>query len=361
VNILALNTTKMKAQIITSIENKNVFFNTKETDKHSESLLPNIEKILINENANFENIDVFSVVIGPGSFTGIRIGVSLVKAFLFMKNKKCVAVNSFELLAYNIKENSDYFIALNADNRGAYVAKLENEKIAWMRLFTLKDLELECESSNLPLYIKSEEDSYFSNLNCNKKFIVENENALLEVTKEKTKLNDFTSINTLEPLYIKLSQAEDQFREKLIKNIVIENAGERELNELTKLENNIFKTEAYSKESLLQILKDEYSSIFLAKLNDEIMGYAIIQKTPDELLEILKIAVKEQYQKLGVATKIFEQIELLKKVERLYNIMLEVNEHNEKALAFYKKMGFKELNKREKYYKNGDTAIVMIK
>ena len=117
-NILALNTTKIKAQIITSIDNKNVFFKTQESDKHSESLLPNIEKMLINENTSLNNIDVFSVVIGPGSFTGIRIGVSLVKAFLFGTNKKCVSVNSFELLAYNIKEKLDYYIALNADNRG---------------------------------------------------------------------------------------------------------------------------------------------------------------------------------------------------------------------------------------------------
>ena len=119
--------------------------------------------------------------------------------------------------------------------------------------------------------------------------------------------------------------------------------------------------EAYSKESLLEFFKDEYSTIILAKLNDEILGYAIIQKTPDELLQILKIAVIEQYHKLGIATKLFEQIELFKKVERLYNILLEVNEHNEKAISFYKKMEFKELNRREKYYKNGDTAIVMIK
>jgi len=361
VNILALNTTKIKAQIITSIDNKNLFFKTQEGDKHSESLLPNIETMLLNENASLNDIDVFSVVIGPGSFTGIRIGVSLVKAFLFGTNKKCVAVNSFELLAYNIKENSNFFIALNADNRGVYVAKLENKKIAWIRLFTLKDLEIECNKNNLPLYIKNEESNYFLDLNCNKNLMLEDENALLEVTKEKIKLNEFININALEPLYIKLSQAEDQFREKLIKSIVIENASERDLLDLVKLENDIFKTESYSKESLLQILKDEYSTIILAKLNDEILGYAIFQKTPDELLEILKIAIKEQYQKLGVATKIFEQIELLKKVERLYNVMLEVNEHNEKAIAFYKKMGFKELNRREKYYKNGDTAIVMIK
>ncbi|MBO5851564.1 MAG: tRNA (adenosine(37)-N6)-threonylcarbamoyltransferase complex dimerization subunit type 1 TsaB, partial [Clostridia bacterium] len=48
--------------------------------KHSVIMMPQIENLLINEGVNLSEIDVFACAVGPGSFTGIRIGVSAVKA-----------------------------------------------------------------------------------------------------------------------------------------------------------------------------------------------------------------------------------------------------------------------------------------
>lgn len=69
--------------------------------KHSLTLMPSIEKILTKNGVGLSDIDAFAAVTGPGSFTGIRIGVSTAKALAYANDKKVLAVTAFDLLAYN--------------------------------------------------------------------------------------------------------------------------------------------------------------------------------------------------------------------------------------------------------------------
>ncbi|MGN1108418.1 MAG: tRNA (adenosine(37)-N6)-threonylcarbamoyltransferase complex dimerization subunit type 1 TsaB [Oscillospiraceae bacterium] len=75
------------------------FLNTKHT--HSQTLLPMIEGMLKCAGVTIADIDCAAVTVGPGSFTGLRIGVSTVKGMCFGAGKKCVPVSSLEAVAYN--------------------------------------------------------------------------------------------------------------------------------------------------------------------------------------------------------------------------------------------------------------------
>ena len=68
----------------------------------SELLLPMAEDMLRSLKMSFDDVDIYAAAVGPGSFTGVRIGVSLVKGLAFAKNKPCVAVSTLEALAENI-------------------------------------------------------------------------------------------------------------------------------------------------------------------------------------------------------------------------------------------------------------------
>jgi tRNA threonylcarbamoyl adenosine modification protein YeaZ len=71
-----------------------------ETSKHLETLMPAVDELLIAKDFDIRNIDYLGVVVGPGSFTGIRIAVSTAKAMMMVnKNIKAVAVNSLRLMA----------------------------------------------------------------------------------------------------------------------------------------------------------------------------------------------------------------------------------------------------------------------
>ena len=70
---------------------------------HSESILPMIDFCLKNANVSINDIDVIGVSAGPGSFTGVRIGIATVKGLAFGSEKiKCVSVSALEALSYNV-------------------------------------------------------------------------------------------------------------------------------------------------------------------------------------------------------------------------------------------------------------------
>lgn len=69
---------------------------------HSETLLPSVSHVLKRAGIDIEDIDLFSVTCGPGSFSGLRIGVATTKGLAYASGKKAVGVSTLEAIAYNL-------------------------------------------------------------------------------------------------------------------------------------------------------------------------------------------------------------------------------------------------------------------
>lgn len=95
---------------------------------HSVKLMPLVDKLLKENNTSINDIDLFACDIGPGSFTGIRIGVSTIKAFLDVTNKKAVGVSSLEILAEGLKENGIICSLIDAKNQNVYCGIFEKKE-----------------------------------------------------------------------------------------------------------------------------------------------------------------------------------------------------------------------------------------
>ena len=95
---------------------------------HSESLMPLIKEVLEKANLKLSDIDNIVCDIGPGSFTGIRIGVATAMAFVDSLNLKYTGVTSLEALAYNINTQGLICSIIDAKNENCYYAlyKLES-------------------------------------------------------------------------------------------------------------------------------------------------------------------------------------------------------------------------------------------
>jgi len=100
--LLAINSSEKQAEISLLNKNTKIVHKMDATKSHSEFLLQEIENLLKNNNLTIQDIDFLSVNIGPGSFTGIRIGISFVKAFIMALNQKAVCVSNFDIISYNI-------------------------------------------------------------------------------------------------------------------------------------------------------------------------------------------------------------------------------------------------------------------
>lgn len=213
-NILCLNTGFTNADIALHFEGKDYFITTDSSAKHSENLLPEIEKLLEKVCKNGETtsevlnrIDVISVVTGPGSFTGLRIGISTVKAIaLTHEHMRIVSLGSLELIA-KLSKNKQKTAVLDALSGYYFVSCFDGD------LCTLE-----------PKMITSGELSNFKNFVSIEKLSFETEcvsfspESLLKLSLEKINKNQFTSEEKLLPLYIRPSQAEANLNENKVKN-----------------------------------------------------------------------------------------------------------------------------------------------
>lgn len=102
-NILAVDTSANVASVALLCGGKlkgEGMLNNKKT--HSEKLMPMIDTILKDSDTDITDIDLFAVANGPGSFTGLRIGVSTVKGLAHAVNKPIVGISTLEGLAFNL-------------------------------------------------------------------------------------------------------------------------------------------------------------------------------------------------------------------------------------------------------------------
>lgn len=101
--VLAIDTSSVVASVAVADEEKLIseyIINHKKT--HSQKLMPMIKETLESCEVDITDIDLFVVSIGPGSFTGLRIGVATAKGLAHSVNKPIIGVNTLDLLAYGI-------------------------------------------------------------------------------------------------------------------------------------------------------------------------------------------------------------------------------------------------------------------
>jgi len=101
-NILSIDTTSKFGLITISNDSKPLVHDVQPDETtHAATLIPRIERLLQNQGMKLSDIDGLGVAVGPGSFTGLRIGLSVVKGMAIGLNIKAVGFSSLEALAFN--------------------------------------------------------------------------------------------------------------------------------------------------------------------------------------------------------------------------------------------------------------------
>lgn len=97
---------------------------------HSERLLPAVDLILLERGLTIQDVDAFAVAVGPGSFTGIRIGLSTIKSFALASGKPIAPVSTLKALALKLKLPQNRLLCplLDARKGEVYAALFEVRK-----------------------------------------------------------------------------------------------------------------------------------------------------------------------------------------------------------------------------------------
>lgn len=97
---------------------------------HSENLMPIIKEILDRNSLNLSSFNLIAVSVGPGSFTGIRIGIATIKPMAEVYNLPVASVTSLETLARNIENKEKDFTIISlidAKNNQVYAGFFDTE------------------------------------------------------------------------------------------------------------------------------------------------------------------------------------------------------------------------------------------
>lgn len=126
---------------------------------HSQTLMPMIDGLLQNTKTPLSSVDLLAVSAGPGSFTGIRIGIATVKGLAFTDGKPCVGVSTLETIANNLS-HLDATICAVMDARCGQVynavfrsSKGNIERLTDDRAIHADELARECEKYPKPLFL----------------------------------------------------------------------------------------------------------------------------------------------------------------------------------------------------------------
>lgn len=127
--ILALDTTTLSGSVALLRKTRLLAeVNLESPMTHSEKLLPAIDFLLETNKLDIKDIDGYALSVGPGSFTGIRIGLSTIKSFSFASRKPIAPVSTLEALALKLKDPHTHLLSplLDAKKGEVYAALFES-------------------------------------------------------------------------------------------------------------------------------------------------------------------------------------------------------------------------------------------
>lgn len=232
--ILAVDTSSKTAyvSIVEAIDEKNIkplLSYSYEAPSHTTALTKMIDSALNLSGIKFDDIALYAAAVGPGSFTGVRIGVSVIKGFAFVDSKPCIGVSSLDALAYGAKGHSGIITPLIDARRGTfYTAAYSSNGAELAKLNSESQLEYddyfnmlgELEGNRFVLTGDGAEKVAEKAVSLGIKTDIAVANAAYGVAVAaylKTREADLTQFtdSTLVPIYLKKSQAEREREERL--------------------------------------------------------------------------------------------------------------------------------------------------
>ena len=193
---------------------------------HSRTLLPMAEDMLKNAEVPLDSVDLLAVAHGPGSFTGIRIGVSTVKGLAWAANKPCTGVSTLEAMAWHGLAHGGYICPVMDARRGqVYNALFEIKDARPCRMtpdrpIALSELAEELRALNAPVFLLGDgtalAKAYFdaNGIPCEaapENLVWQSAWGVAMAAADKPAGN----ADSLLPVYLRLSQAERERQERL--------------------------------------------------------------------------------------------------------------------------------------------------
>ena len=194
---------------------------------HSQTILPMVEFLLNKFELSPADINLFAASVGPGSFTGVRIGAATLKGLAFGKNVPCTGVSTLEALAYNLCDYEGLICpVMNARRQQVYTALFRAKDGMLERLMpdsaiAITELDQRLSAYDEPVRLCG--DGYDITLPLlthaviptSERYRHQSAYSVAQVARRMHAAGELCTDITLSPIYLRLSQAERERDERL--------------------------------------------------------------------------------------------------------------------------------------------------
>lgn len=320
--------------------------------EHATRIIGMIDSVLSKSSLSNENLEGIAIADGPGSFTGLRIGMAAAKGMALALNIPIVGISPFEVVARRISPEYDRFFLAAVVRKGElFLCRVEGNTDIRKKITLVSREALPSLVGDDPVGLIGREPEGWPDLiktpiPTKKTEISGGE--LAQYGAELIAAGKGADLATLEPLYIAPSQAEVKFGQKA--EIVIREMNIDDLPEVSKCEKELF-SDPWPDSVFREDIASSFGHPCVLQVNGEIAGYAILLISTGQG-HLTNIAVAKKYQRKSIAKKLLSYILRLATEMGLAQIMLEVRPTNTPAISLYEKFGFIRLAVRKNYYRD---------
>lgn len=344
--------------------------------KHSETLLPMTDALIKSIGMEISDIDYIAVSVGPGSFTGLRIGISQAKAMAYAFNKLTVAVPTLKTLAtvgvtpgiicsvMDARRAHVYcglyeYNSVNSDTdtkAQACAKQYKLEKIEENTLISAEELVEKLNASGREVTFVGDGiavlEKFLENATFTYKYALPTE---IELSAAKVayaavdmiEAGELTTASALNAEYLRPSQAE---RTKEAKdNYIIREIQASDAAGAAEIEKIAIGDGAWSEETLKDVVSKDDASYLVACCGDTICGLVGAWISLDEA-EITNVAVHPEYRRKGIARALLRELITRGRKNGVKRFVLEVRKSNKKAINLYESMNFEFVGERKDFY-----------
>lgn len=334
---------------------------------HSEQLMPAVDRMLRSLDCRPKDLDAIGVCVGPGSFTGVRIGIAAVNAMAMALSIPAVGISSLEAMAYGAARFSGtVFATLDAQRERVYRLACRFEE-GWKivhaeDVISLDQLQRELAHQKSSILL----GDALSMMEGFPKTVIlgERHERYIRASSVCLLTERKLSSGTAEcprPVYLRKSQAEIQFEEKLRKQSYQALPMSRENVEGAYQVEMLSFVQPWTRTSFYEELKNPnaYYMVIREEESGKIVAFGGFWKILEQA-HVCNIAVHPDYRGLGVGRRIVEALLEKAKELQITEMTLEVRASNEAAKNLYEKYGFKLGGIRKEYYTdNREDALIL--
>ena len=347
--------------------------------KHLQSLTPMIEKLM--ENSGWDQVSDIAVSAGPGSFTGIRIGVTTARALSQALSKPLISVPTLHAFGADEEADDDTIVCpvFNARRNQVYAgAYRKGEEVVAAGAYDLDEF-LSMLTGGKFRFIGDGTAAYGEKIDIwaaeegvEVSFSTKDQRAsgVARMARRMKNEPDFYAGRTglrydqLEPEYMRKAEAQRKLEDKLKAEgkpagLTLRYAVSADIPAMVDIENRSFARPNSEDTFRREIEENPDMDYAIAEIDGKMAGFAGLWRVAGEG-HINNVAVAPEYRGRGIGTEIIKKLIDDARKAGIREFTLEVRIANAAAIALYEKFGFRKEGVRKGYYQdNGEDAVIM--